>query len=298
VVDHWAGWPAAITEHLRRVHGEPQAVERLGGMSVARVYRVRFDRLSLVVKTSPRPAESRFYERVADRLRAAGVPIPRLEWLAHFPDSYWLVLEDIPNPLPAPPPDHWRPDPRVVAVLVRLHRVTRTWSLDSPEARAHTWTDGVTIAALRCFPAETVEDLAPRLQALRNEATHLADGWCWISGDTAAANWGVRPDGTVALYDWELFRPGVPAADLAPAVPGLGRTDMFRRMAARYLAEWQRSGETLPWSLDALTRDIALAKLATVVMLLAAHAEGRARVPEDHVARLVEAVPQWLKALD
>jgi hypothetical protein len=293
-VDHWSDWPEPVTEQLRRAHGEPLAVERLGGMSVARVYRVRFPERSAIVKTSPRPAEARFYESVAGRLRSAGVPIPRLEWVAHLADGHWLVLEDIPNPLPAPPPDRWRPGPRVVAVLVRLHRTTRQMSLDFPDARAHAWTDDATAAALRCFPEERSLDLAPRLRALQRQAEHLSEAWCWISGDTSPPNWGVRPDGTLALYDWELFRRGVPAGDLAPVVPGLGNPQMFRQIAAAYRAEWERSGEVLPWSLDALARDIALAKLATVVMLLAAHAEGRARVPEDHIARLLAAVPPWL----
>jgi aminoglycoside phosphotransferase (APT) family kinase protein len=294
-VDTWAEWPQPVTEHLRRMHGEPLAVERLGGMSVARVYRVRFAARSVVVKTSPRPAEARFYESTAGRLRAAAVPIPRLEWLAHLPEGHWLVLEDIPTPLPVLPPDRWQPDPRVIAVLVRLHQTTRRMALDFPYAQAHAWTDGVTDTALRCFPTEGAEELAPRLRALQYQSAHLAAGWCWISGDTSPPNWGVRPDGTVALYDWELFRPGVPASDLAPVVPGLGDPDEFRRVAADYLAECDRSGEPLPWTLDALTRDVALAKLATVVMLLAAHAEGRARIPEDHIAWLVAAVPSWLQ---
>jgi hypothetical protein len=80
-------------------------------------------------------------------------------------------------------------------------------------------------------------------------------------------------------------------------VPGLGDAPAFREVAAAYRAEWGRSGEALPWSLEALARDVALAKLATVVMLLAANAEGRARVPEEHVVRLVAAVPAWLNTL-
>jgi aminoglycoside phosphotransferase (APT) family kinase protein len=197
-----------------------------------------------------------------------------------------------------PPPDRWQPDPRVVAVLVRLHQTTHHLSLDFPDTPTHAWTDEMTDAALRCFPADVAEELTPRLRVFQRQAAHLADGWCWISGDTAAANWGVRPDGTLALFDWELFRRGVPAGDLAPVVPGLGDADMFRLLATRYVDQWQRSGELLPWSLDALTRDIALAKLSTVVMLLAAYVQQRARVPDAHVARLVTAVPPWLNALD
>ena len=175
-MDHWADWPEPVADQLRHTHGEPVAVEPLGGMSGARVYRARFPGGSVVVKASPRPAESLFYERVAGRLRHVGVPIPRLEWVVHLPDAHWLVLEDIPAPLPILPSDRWQPDPRVTAVLARLHRVTRTWALDFPESPARTWTDRVTDAALTCFPADVAEDLAPALRALQREAAHLAEG--------------------------------------------------------------------------------------------------------------------------
>ena len=296
-MDPLAGWLEPVTAHIRRVYGAPEAAEPLGGMSVARVFRLRFSEGSVVVKTSPRPAESLFYERVAGRLREAGVPIPRLEWVAHLPDAHWLILEDIPHPLPAPPPDGWRPDPRIVAVLARLHRATRDWSPDFPESPARVWTDRVTDAALTCFQSDIAGDLAPVLRALQREAERLADGWCWISGDASPPNWGVRADGSLVLYDWELFRRGVPAGDLPPTVPGLGDADKFRQVAARYLEEWGRLGEDLPWSLDELARDIAVAKVANVAMLLAAYADKTARVPDDYAARLVEAVPPWLRSL-
>ena len=297
-MDPLIDWPEAVAAHIRRVYGPPLFVEPLGGMSVARVFRLRFPEGSVVIKTSPRPAEALFYERVAGRLREAGVPIPALEWVAHLPGAHWLILEDVPYPLPVPPPDRWRPDPRIVAVLARLHRATRGWSPDFPESPARLWTDHVTDAALGCFPTAVADDLAPALRALQREAAHLADGWCWISGDASPPNWGVRGDGSLALYDWELFRRGVPAGDLAPTVPGLGDMDKFRQVAAGYLEEWGRSGEVLPWSLDELGRDIAVAKVATVAMLLRAHADNVARVPGDFVARLVEAVPPWVRSLD
>jgi len=296
-MNHRPDWPDPVTEHLRRAYGEPLAVERLSGMSVARVERARFPATSVIVKSSPRPAESIFYERIADRLRPAGVPIPRLEWVAHLPDAHWLIIEDIPTPLPVSPLDRWQPDSGVVAVLTRLHRVTRDWSLDFPPSAARAWTADATDIALSCFPAAVATELTPVLQALQQEATHVGEGWCWISGDASPPNWGLRHNGELVLYDWELFRRGLPASDLAPTVPGLGDPGKFRRAAALYLEEWRAMGDPLPWSLDALARDIALAKIGTVVMLLRASADGTARVPDDYVARLVEAVPPWLRGL-
>lgn len=296
--EHSPAWPEPVIAHLRDTHGGPVSVERLGGMSVATVYRVRFARSSVVVKTSPRPAESFFYESVAPRLREAGVPIPALECVVHLADGHWLVLEDIPGSFPVLPLDRWQPDPRVVAVLARLHRTTRDTALDFPESPARSWSDHVTEAALACFPSAVAAVLAPMLAAFQSEAAHLADSWCWISGDASPPNWGVRSDGSLALYDWELFRRGVPAGDLAPAVPGLPAPTHFRQMAAAYVAEWQRMDDTLPWSLEESARDIAVAKVATVAMLLSAYKDGTARVPDDFVERLVETVPPWLISLD
>jgi aminoglycoside phosphotransferase (APT) family kinase protein len=291
------GWPQQVRAHLRRTYGEPSGADQLGGMSLGRVYRVRFPGGSVIVKTSPRPSEALFYETVAGRLREAGIPIPEMEWSCHLPDSHWLILEDIPDPLPVPPLDRWRPDPRVVAVLARLHRTTRDWALAFPEARALVWTDRVTDAALTCFPARVATALEPHLRALQREARHLAEGWCWISGDTSPPNWGVCRDGGLALYDWELFRRGVPASDLAPAIAALGDGEQYRQIAARYLDAWGRAGEALPWSLDTLARDVALAKVAAVTMLLRAYADASARVPGDHITWLVASAPSWVQSL-
>ncbi len=37
-MDLFADWPEPVTAHLRRAYGAPVTVERLGGMSVARVF--------------------------------------------------------------------------------------------------------------------------------------------------------------------------------------------------------------------------------------------------------------------
>src|SRR5688572_6312768 len=171
-------WPEQVRAHIRQTHGEPLAIERLGGMSVAQVYRVRVDGGSVIVKSSPRPAEATFYEHVADRLRQAGVPIPALALVVHVSGTSWLIVEDIPTLLPVPPADRWQPDSRVVAVLARLHRATRGWQLDFPPAAGGRWTDQATDAALRCFPSDVAAGLEKPLRALRQEADHLQQPWC------------------------------------------------------------------------------------------------------------------------
>jgi hypothetical protein len=99
---HVDDWPWPVRAHLRRAYGELSGVDRLGGMSLGRVYRVHFPDGSVIVKTSPQPTEALFYERVAGRLRQAGIPIPALKWSCHLPDWHWLILEDIPPPAPRP----------------------------------------------------------------------------------------------------------------------------------------------------------------------------------------------------
>ena len=107
----------------------------------------------------------------------------------------------------------------------------------------------------------------------------------------------MRPDGTLVLYDWELFRRGVPAVDLAITVVGLGDRARYAALAACYVDEWRTVGRSLPWSAGDLTRDIALAKAASVVHLLAAYTEGRMRPREGLIPWLVEAVPPWMQQL-
>jgi hypothetical protein len=289
--------PDVIARRVLDTYGPPVAVERLGGMSLARVFRLHVQGGSVIVKTSPKPAESLFYERVAGRLRDDGVPIPRLEWSTHLPDSHWIAIEDLPLPLAVPPPERWRPDPRVLSVLARLHRATRDWGADVHPSPTVTWTDTATEAAAGCFPGAVAVEQAAVLRQLQEEARHLRTGWCWIAGDASPPNWGVRHDGSVALFDWELFRPGMPAVDLATTVPGLGEPPAYRHTADAYLAAARAAALTVPWSADQLARDIALAKVATVVLLLQAHATGAARVPADVIDRLTATVPEWSRGL-
>ena len=287
-------WPGAVVAHLQDTHGSPTAVERLGGMSVASVWRAQFVAGSAVVKSSPRPAESRFYRTIAPGLRDAGVPVVRVECLAGFARRYWIIMEDVPGALPVPSADQWRPDPRVVSSLVTLHAATRgaSFELDVGPLR---WQPGATEAALEPLPAHVRERIQGPLHAMQPLAAKLEEPWCWISGDPSPPNWGVRPDGSVAHFDWELFRPGTPAGDLAPVVPGLLEPSAFRRAADAYLEAASKQQLDVPWQPAELAKDIAVAKAAAVVMLLRAHATGAARVPEAYVSALLDALPGWLE---
>ena len=295
--DTFEQWPEEVRAYVRATWGEPSSIERLGGWSLARVYRLRVTGSSFVVKTSLNPTESAFYEGAAPKLRAAGVPIPTLEWACHLPDAHWLIIEDLPGMLPVPDRDHWQPDPRITTILARLHRATRDWSDALPPSRWPAWSDEITNGALTCFPASAREELAPLLRAIQHEAQRLTQPWCYISGDPSAPNWGLRADGSLVLFDWEICRPGIPAMDLGITVAGLGDGDKYASAAAAYLGVWAGWGESLPWTRAELARDMAIAKAETVIHLLNAHAITSARVPEQTIAWLIDSVPPWLRGL-
>jgi aminoglycoside phosphotransferase (APT) family kinase protein len=296
-MDDRAAWPAALTEQLHRMYGIPRSVERLGGMSVAAVYRVRFAGGSVVVKVSAARQESLFYERVAPRLRPMGIPIPALEWSAEAEGRHWLVLEDIPAPLPVAHGEAWAPDPRMVAVLARLH----VQDLDVPASlfvrEEWRWTDAMTDGALSFFPRAQSRELAAPLRALQDEAQHLSEEQCWIAGDPNPSNWGVRRDGSLTLFDWELFRRGTPPVDLAIIVAGLGDVERYEQVAACYIDCRHDLNGAARWPPQRLARDIALAKVWSVAALLSRLDQGESRVPDTLRAYLAEHIPPWIRGL-
>ncbi len=263
-------------------------------MSVARVWSAGFAGVTLVVKASPRAAEARFYDSVAPWLRERGVPLPAVELIAQAADEHWIVMEHLPA-YPEPGPGAWTPDRRMVAALALLHRETRGRDFYRfPVSKRFGGDSDATMAALSCFPPDARARLAGPLESMQAPAESLPGPWCWISGDASPPNWGARADGSLALFDWELFRPGLPASDLAPAVPGLAAPAAFQAMAGAYLEACARLRFEVPWSASELARDIVAAKAATVVMLLRAHVTGTARVPEEYVANLVATFPAWV----
>ena len=287
-------WPAALLARMRDLYGEPVEVDPLRGMSAATVCRVWFSQGSAVVKSSPRHRETDFYIRFADGLREIGVPVVRADFADRIADTSWLLLEDVPGPI-APSPTGGLPDRRIIDALARLHVGTRDLVPDL-EPLELAWTDALTETALRALPAPVATTVAPALRAWQATAGNDAT-WCCISRDANPANWGERDGGSVALFDWELFRRGSPAHDLATTVTGLGDAGAFKDLVDVYVAVCEREGAGLSWNADNLASQTAAAKVETVVQLLAAHDRNEGRVPDTLVGYLAAELPAWLDGL-
>jgi aminoglycoside phosphotransferase (APT) family kinase protein len=274
-------WPDRIQQRFESRYDSLLAVERLLGKSTATVWRLRFATQSVILKATTRPGEARFYEQVAPTLRSHAIPIPEVEFNEEQDGVYWLALEDIPHPLPR---ERWFCDREVVAVLKRLHRLP----LALPALFQPQWTGEMTEKALACFPAEVAEAVRPRLAALQAQYQHLFEPRYPISGDPNPTNWGVRENGELVLFDWERFGYGTPALDLAITVPGLGNLEQFSQVAATY------SPSTSP--VEPLGRDIAAAKVWTVVEFLGHFADGQ--IADDATVKwIVEQFGGWVEGL-
>lgn len=260
-------FPREICDFLTH-YGAPVEVEPMYGLSHNRIWRVCFPQICVVVKEQA--VEAEFYRHIAPNLM--DVPIPAL--IASHAD--WLILEFIPHSLPR---ERWLADSDVMAALRVLHHSTATASANWPTLFRPAWNDRMTKTVLKVLP--DCELFADTLQALQMQAQSLFQPLCWISGDPNPANWGVRGDGAVILFDWERFGRGTPALDLAITISGMGSPEAFRVVAEQYGGAVQ-------------ARDIALAKVWNVVEFLA-NADQMA--DKTIVPMLVNALPYWLKTI-
>lgn len=292
-------WPQAVRETVGAMCGTPLTVDRLGGLSSARVYRALGPRHSVIVKQNAREREAYFYGRIAPVAHAAGISTPRLE-LAYRDDaddrSHWLVLEDIRHAFPR---RRWDADAEVLATLVRLHTLSLTWPLDAPDLFVPRWTGEMTSAALSSFSSATAASLAATVHQIEHESQPLFTPHGWIAGDPNPANWGVRDSGELVLFDWDRFAHGAPAIDLAITVPGLGDPVAYERVASRYIAQRRNVAPSDPplWSPHRLGDDIARAKVWTVVDLLSEQHAPKGKRASAITDWLVSAVPAWMDSI-
>ena len=278
--------PTAVLQYLRDRFGEPKAVQSLSGMSGSVTLRLSWAGSSVVVKGTGGLVEPFVYRELASLLRRQDIALPELHWAGQEASRWWLVLEDIPHPLPF---SAGTVDARIMATLRRLHRLP----LDPDRLPAGRymprWDDVMTEDALDLLPTSQRMAAAPVLVAMQQVAKPLFVPRVPISGDPNPLNWGLRDDGTAVLFDWERFTLATPALDLAIAVPGLGDWTAFRAVAAAYLGDARGCA-------DFLAREIAAAKVWSVVELLAEVAAG-AVTPTFPVERLTDTLPSWLREL-
>jgi aminoglycoside phosphotransferase (APT) family kinase protein len=274
-------WPEAVERWFADELGGVEKTEPLGGMSGAAVWRIRGPRGDAVVKRSGTAFEGEFFKQMAAELRQRGVPVVRD--FATVPDGQatWLILEWVPEPLPR---NRFLADPELLGALRRLHEISMTALPRLNGGYAPSWPAEMNDAALSVLPDG--DELAVMLDELRSSVLPLFAPQCPISGDPNPVNRGPRTDGSLVLFDWERFTFGNPALDLAITVPGIGDPDAFRLVSERYGAP----------DAESLAREIALAKVWSVVEFLA----GCAAAPSERTAGAVTwlrgEAPDWLRA--
>lgn len=278
-------WPATLRAHVEHHFGQTTAIEPLGGMSGGEVARLCFARASAIVKRSRSPVETHVYTTLSTTLEGHGISLPRLRWSGQDGDDFWLVMEDIPNPLPR---ERWEADAEALGMLRRLHALPLDRSWMPPGAFVPSWLEGLTEAALDLFPERERAGLEPLLERARRDALPLFEPSCPISGDPNPLNWGLRDDGSLVLYDWERFTLGTAPLDLAITVPGLGDEAAYERVAAVYLDGADRG------AVEELAGSIRLAKMWSVVEFLAGVSSGAVE-PSFPVGDFVEQASGWLR---
>jgi hypothetical protein len=286
-------WPERIRTVLANLCGVPSHIALMPEGESQAVWRVQFPEQSVVVKRSAQPRESIFYAKVAPTLAALDIPIPHLEWSGRDADTFWLVLEDIPTPLPRV---RWGADQEMLSVLRRLHqRLPLNLDLAFPPFEPG-WSDAMTNEALACFPSAQARRLAPILQDLQLSHQTLFTPRCWISGDPNPTNWGLRDDETIVLYDWERFGKATPAIDLAITVPVLSDRAVFQAVATTYLELDGRSSSLTTQEIPFLTQEIIVARIWSIIEYLSDYHTG-AIARSSRIDILIQQIPAWMEKI-
>lgn len=222
--------PARVLDGARSIVGSNERVQlqTLGGMSGANVFRISGPHESLVAKGGVTVRERAVYEQLSDRLASRGVRIPRHFATVVEDADVWLLLEDVPRPLPR---ERWLADDEIMSVLARLHVLPIEELAVLPDRFQPAWSEAMQRAALERLPGAGLDDT---LAVLRREAAALFRPRSVISGDPNPLNWGLTDDGELVLMDWERIGLGHPALDVAITMPGLPGLADFERTAVAY----------------------------------------------------------------
>jgi aminoglycoside phosphotransferase (APT) family kinase protein len=235
--------------------------------------------------------EASFYQLVAPRLRAVGIGTPELWWAGEDQIGPWLVLEYLPA---APPRATWLAHPAWMMALARLHQLPLEGFAGLHAPYRPRWDDVLVDDSLALIAPSQRPQLQVDLAAIGEELALLQRQERPISGDPNPANWGLRADGTVVLFDWERAGFGPPAFDLAITIPGLADAGAARKVAHLYRAAG--GAPPLNSSIESLTREILICKIWVVVELMATVARQQLTLPPTY-NELWRTVPDWVATL-
>lgn len=279
-------WPAGLLAFVRGAWGELRAVEPLGGLSGARVWRLDAERQSAVLKQCG-AQEASFYQRAAPALRAAAIGVPELWWSGRDGAGDWLLIEHLPA---APPRAAWLANPAWMAALARLHRLPPGLFAELPAPYRPPAPAPLAAAAAELLTAERRRSFRQHMAAIAGATQGLPA--VLISGDPNPANWGLRASGQAVLFDWERAGLGPAAFDLAITMPGLGDTAAAGQIARAYLAA-QEGPAPDPAPAHALAADILRCKAWVVAEFMAGVVERGLELGPAY-AELWRAVPDWV----
>ena len=143
-------YPKPVRHYLLKRYGTSTLIEPLSGHSPSSVWRVHFQSRSVIVKSKAHPNELAFYKVAAPWLRLQGLPIPIMVWCWSRDDISWLIIEDVPKPLPR---TRWRADSEILKVLARLHQLPFNNQIKRAVLFRARWTATMTRKALTYLPA-------------------------------------------------------------------------------------------------------------------------------------------------
>ncbi len=254
-------------------------------MSGAGVHRVRGTQGTAVVKSGAGEREVGVYTRLAPVLEDAGVRIPRCLGAHTEQELSWLVLEDLPMPLPR---ERWGADAEVLATLWRLHALSPDAITAEVEPFRPRWEEAMTATAAAGLGLSTAT-----LRTLSDRAAGLLfTSGTVISADPNPLNWGIADDGRVTLMDWDRIGLGHPAIDLAIALPGLPSVAEAGHMVSAYAAAGSGAGPP-----EVSPAQVLLAKAWTVVEFVDEATRDDAR-REAVIETLSATFEEWLTSVE
>ncbi len=286
-------WPEALQAYLRD-YGEVTSVKKLAGIKdIGGCYRLDFTGTSLIVKEMTESQEYQFYTKAAKQLKETLLHIPKLLWDAKGATAYYIVIEDIPEPLPV---ERRQADSAVLAVLNKFHmEMWHRAPLIEGGYQPH-WGTAMNDQLLKWYTDKEALQLEPILTEAQKQGQQLFIAHCWINADTNPTNWGLRRDGTVVLFDWERISCGSPAIDIAITMPGLGTPDnsLEALITKRYLEKWTAAQIEFPFSEDELLQQVKLAKIWSAVEFMNDPPEG---VPREALQAILMKLAEKLLQL-